>query len=375
MTQASIRAFLSASAAMALLSGCVTPANDTAKDSAAPVARAATSTRLVERDVEAPQVFQATDQALWDGRPSLGGVWVASPVAVDPERVIIRNPGNGKFVIGALFRRERLNPGPALQISSDAAAALGLLAGQPAQVSVTALRREEAAEVPAPDATTPLLDSAEPVETTALAAAAIDRAEAKATTATPTPAAAAAPRSGKSVAPAATAPVTAASLADDAGTTDAPAADAAADTADVIVQPAAEPAPKPRKVPFWKRKKEPEAPLDARIDTASLGAGPTAGTAAPIIPVVAAPLKAATAPALAPGKSGGALQIGIFAVEENARRAVDALAKGGVASRILTEASQGKTFWRVVADPAGNRAATLDKVKAAGFADAYFVGG
>lgn len=122
----------------------------------------ATSVRLVDRDVEAPEVFQTTDLALWDGRPSLGGVWVASPEAQDPERVILRNTENGKFVIGALFRRERDNPGPTLQISSDAAAALGLLAGQPAKVSVTALRREE--NPATTDASKPLLDAAETAE-------------------------------------------------------------------------------------------------------------------------------------------------------------------------------------------------------------------
>lgn len=107
------------------------------------------SVRMVERDVEAPEVFQETAPALWDGRPSLGGVWVAAPGVRDPERVIIRNPANGKFVIGALFKRERNNPGPPLQLSSDAAAELGVLAGQPVQINVTALRRQE---VPDPDA-------------------------------------------------------------------------------------------------------------------------------------------------------------------------------------------------------------------------------
>jgi hypothetical protein len=34
---------------------------------------------LAERDVEAPEVFDVTDAGLWDGRPSLGGVWVAHP--------------------------------------------------------------------------------------------------------------------------------------------------------------------------------------------------------------------------------------------------------------------------------------------------------
>ncbi len=98
--------------------------------------------KLVERDVESPDAFEVNARALWDGRPSLGGVWVAHPDSKQPERVIIRNPANGKFVIGALFRRERANPGPALQLSSDAASALGVLAGQPTTLKVTALRRE-----------------------------------------------------------------------------------------------------------------------------------------------------------------------------------------------------------------------------------------
>ncbi|MFT4621068.1 MAG: rare lipoprotein A [Polaromonas sp.] len=111
---------------------------------------ASTTTRLVERDIEAPEVFQVSEQGLWDGRPSLGGVWVADANVQDPERVIIRNEANGQFVIGALFRRERTSPGPALQVSSDAADALGMLAGAPVQLNVTALRREEV-----PDAQTP----------------------------------------------------------------------------------------------------------------------------------------------------------------------------------------------------------------------------
>lgn len=104
---------------------------------------ASRSVRLVERDVEAPEVFQVTEAGLWDGRPSLGGVWVAHPDVTEPERVIIRNTANGNFVIGALFRREVDTPGPRVQVSSDAAATLGMLAGQPVQLNVTALRREE----------------------------------------------------------------------------------------------------------------------------------------------------------------------------------------------------------------------------------------
>ena len=251
----------------------------------------------MDRDIEAPEVFSAADMALWDGRPSLGGVWVASPDAVDPERVILRNPANGKFVIGALFRRERDNPGPALQISSDAAAALGLLAGQPGKITVTALRREEA-PMAAPDATKPILDAAETVATEALApvagaGAAIAKAEAegkgKKVKKQPQP--------GGPVAPVAPAP---------------------------LADPAAKPAP-------------------------------------------AKPAAAAPAPVAA---GGGVIQIGIFSVEANAKRAVDTLTKAGIPATIRSEKAKGKDFWSVTA--AGG-ADALAKVKAAGFADAYIL--
>ncbi|MCK8482661.1 SPOR domain-containing protein [Aliiroseovarius sp. S2029] len=105
-------------------------------------------TQSGERDVEAPEIFQLAEKGLWDGRPSLGGVWVAHPDAKDPERVIVRNQENGKSVVGALFRREREVPGPRFQVSSDAADALGMLAGAPADLSVTALRKEVIKEEP-----------------------------------------------------------------------------------------------------------------------------------------------------------------------------------------------------------------------------------
>ncbi|MCR9146351.1 MAG: SPOR domain-containing protein [Rhodobacteraceae bacterium] len=155
------------------------------------VTAADNSVKLVERDVEAPDVFQVTDRALWDGRPSLGGVWVAHPDVSEPERVIIRNTANSKFVIGALFRRERETPGPVIQVSSDAAAALDMLAGAPAQLNVTALRREAApdpsteSDTEAQSAIAGALAAPADVEATALdpvstAAAAIDAAEAAA---------------------------------------------------------------------------------------------------------------------------------------------------------------------------------------------------
>ncbi|WP_167647219.1 SPOR domain-containing protein [Mameliella alba] len=143
--------FSSVGAVLLLASGCADgqmPGFLQAKDADGDVvARASTAdSPRAARDVEAPEVFEAKEAGLWDGRPSLGGVWVAHPDAKDPERVIIRNQQNGKFVIGALFRKERETPGPRLQVSSDAAAALGVLAGQPTNLDVVALRREEAPE-------------------------------------------------------------------------------------------------------------------------------------------------------------------------------------------------------------------------------------
>ena len=152
----------------------------------------AQSVKLIERDIEAPEVFQKSEAGLWDGRPSLGGVWVAHPDVIDPERVIIRNESNGKFVIGALFRREREIPGPRFQVSSDAATALNMLAGKPVELNVTALRREEVAEEPepAPESSAEAMAAASEIEATPLdpvsaASAAIDKAEAETAQAEP----------------------------------------------------------------------------------------------------------------------------------------------------------------------------------------------
>jgi len=127
-----------------------------------------TVTNLVERDIEAPDVVNISEAGLWDGRPSLGGIWVAHPDAKDPEKVIIRNPQNRKFVIGALFRREREFSGPSLQLSSDAADALGILAGQPTNVSVVALRRQSVLVEKAENQV--IEESLDPIQQTAVAA-------------------------------------------------------------------------------------------------------------------------------------------------------------------------------------------------------------
>ncbi|SFT51329.1 SPOR domain-containing protein [Sedimentitalea nanhaiensis] len=165
-----------AALAILALTGCDdSPAFLKSVDAAAASGDAATnSTKLVEQDVEAPEVFEATEAALWDGRPSLGGVWVAHPDVTDPQRVLIRNTANNKEVIGALFRRERDIPGPRIQASSDAAEALAMLAGAPVQLSVTALVRTEAAPEPETQDSAP--ESSTGTETVAVATAGIEAA-------------------------------------------------------------------------------------------------------------------------------------------------------------------------------------------------------
>ncbi len=161
----------------------------------AEAAESGSSGEFIEKEVEAPEVFSADETGLWDGRPSLGGIWVAHPDVKEPERVMIRNTTNGKFVVGALFRRERSNPGPRLQLSSDAAAELDILAGSPTELSVVALRKErievappEPEEPDAPEVAAPAEIEETELDPIAAASAAIDAAEP-----TPAPAAAAAP--------------------------------------------------------------------------------------------------------------------------------------------------------------------------------------
>ncbi|MGR3467740.1 MAG: SPOR domain-containing protein [Shimia sp.] len=144
--------------------------------------RGATSTtKLIEREVEAPEIFQMTELGSWDGQPALGGVWVAHPDIKEPDRVIIRNQDNGTFVIGSLFWRQPEGDALPLQVSSEAAAALQMKPGGPATLEITALRRRgddtaedaapvQAAAAPAPSPA-PALEAA-PVETKPLPVAA-----------------------------------------------------------------------------------------------------------------------------------------------------------------------------------------------------------
>ncbi len=112
-----------------------------------PVAAEGETVTIVARDVEAPEVFQETANGLWDGRPTLGGVWASHPRASQPERAIIRNPANGQFVVGTLFPGQPVGANAPFALSSEAARALGIPAGATLPVAVTALRPEKASTV------------------------------------------------------------------------------------------------------------------------------------------------------------------------------------------------------------------------------------
>ena len=93
------RAFAIGAAGLGLAGCSEFPSLNLVNDSAkAAQGQTQTETTLIERDVEAPEVFSVTESGLWDGRPSLGGVWVAHPDVGEPERVILGIVGGLAFL-------------------------------------------------------------------------------------------------------------------------------------------------------------------------------------------------------------------------------------------------------------------------------------
>lgn len=117
----------------------------------------------------APEVFDAKGRAVWDGRRTLRGVWVAHPMAQSARRVRIYNLANGAVVDGALFKRDATAGGSPVLISSDAAAMLGMAPDEEAQLRIVAVKpakkpgRDEVAaeELPEPTSVTTAEPAAE----------------------------------------------------------------------------------------------------------------------------------------------------------------------------------------------------------------------
>ena len=352
----------------ALIAGNSDTADDAVQSANSKTELLPEATGTSQRDVEAPDVFQVTEAGLWDGRPSLGGIWVAHPNAAQPERVLIKNTGNNKSVTGALFRRERNLPGPALQVSSAAAEKLGMLPGAPARLEVVALRREKIETAPAPE------PEAEPVQETANdpAAGATDgESPADSTEKSPekpakrkwwqkkTPENSGAAAAGAAVGVAAAATVVAG--ADTAESS----SNAAAALGDPEVAPPAE-QPKKRK---WWQKKDPNEITETQLD-------PIAGAAAAIEASEPTQVAAAETAKTSSALTKPYIQIGTFGVETNANTAAEKARKNGMAAEVLELKSGGKSVWRVLVGPAATRAerkAILGDMKDLGFADAYVV--
>lgn len=108
----------------------------------------------------APELFEATATALWDGGRTLQGVWVAHPLAGPAGRVRIYNTETDAAVDGVLYKADSTVAGQPMPVSSEAAQALGMAPGDEVGIRIVALSplqgpetapeaRPQAATVPA----------------------------------------------------------------------------------------------------------------------------------------------------------------------------------------------------------------------------------
>ncbi|MGI9394063.1 MAG: SPOR domain-containing protein [Boseongicola sp.] len=338
------RKLVFSAALVAALSGCeegqfLAPASGDESDvTDGPIV--APEARVEVQEIDRPDIFSTQEMALWDGRPSLGGIWVAHPDADSPERVRIENTSSGQTITGALFRRERANPGPRIQLSSDAAAALDVLAGQPTELSIVVIRQEEVVIEPAP---LPVDETNEEAEGETTEDGSLDTTTAVA--AGTAAAAAASPperpgfwqrfRQSLRNEPETGAPVIE------------PATAADASVPEVDIEPL-----------------DPLAAAAAAIDEVEEEAETSAQPA--VEPV-------STVPAL-PGLKNPFVQVGLFSVEANATAAAANLRQGGIVPTISEGANDNRRFWRVIVGPmasATDQAEVLGQVRALGYSDAF----
>ena len=323
--------------------------------------RAPAEARIEIQEVERADIFSASELALWDGRPSLGGLWVAHPDVGDPERVLIRNATNGQSIYGALFRRERNNPGPRIQLSSEAATELGILAGRPTELSIVVVRQQEVTIEPEALALDATPDA--PSDETAIVAVPADAepeqppqrqgffarlfgggTAASATQGDTTPATA-----DGAIAPSVETetldPITTGAAAAIS------AAEASATTSTAVVRP--------------------QRRAVAAATTPEPTPAPVAAPAPAPEPVVAA-VPTPAAPAL----NSPYVQVGLFTVEANASAAATGLRQGGIVPTIVPGTNATGTFWRVLVGPMtspNDQSEILGQVKSLGYADAFLV--
>lgn len=200
----------------------------------------------------APEIFEAKGRAVWDGKRTLQGIWVAHPLAGTARRVRIYNTNNDFAVDGALFKSAAAARSTNVLISSEAAQQLGMDVGKPVDLRIVAVKPADAspavAEAPA---------ASDPEPEVAKAPAASEKAPAKATEpagSDKAPAVAKAPAASDEAPVAATAPV----------------------------EPGPAPAAAPTPVPSARAPAEPEKPAAAPTETAVAAVQPKAETAKPV---------------------------------------------------------------------------------------------
>lgn len=107
---------------------------------AAPVLRSSAGRDSIDASMRsAPEEFQATGLALWDGSQTLPGVWIAHPLARTARRVRITNNETGTRVDAAMFLRDPNLSGPQIFVSSEAAELLGLTPGHGTPIAIDGL--------------------------------------------------------------------------------------------------------------------------------------------------------------------------------------------------------------------------------------------
>jgi cell division septation protein DedD len=275
----------------------------------------------------------------------LGGIWVALPDFEHPTRVVIRNTENGRSVVGVIYRDDLNRPGPKLQVSSDAAVALKMVAGQPAILDIVALvstppptaapqdRAEDSGDAAGSEANRTATDSPSAATTDG------------ATDGTAVAGAVAAGSSGTAIA--------AQSAADDA------AAIAIAETAAAAIS----------------QSQTVDAARADDTDTANTGTGNTGtGNTGQSTADQSPTGNNAPATATAQSPSNPYVQIGLFSIEDNARKIADQLSAKNLPARVTKTNSNDKVYWRVVVGPASDATtlkSNLTQVKQMGFSDAY----
>lgn len=319
------------------------------------------------QEVERADIFSTSELALWDGRPSLGGLWVAHPDVTDPERVRITNATNGQSTFGALFRRERNNPGPRIQLSSDAAGALGILAGQPTELSIVVVRQEEVIIEPAP---LPIeeIDEDPTDDENAVVAAELTDADVDAPEEAPQRQGFFARLFGGGSAAAedetddtdslegAAAPDVETETLDPIATSAAAAIDAAEASSSTLSANA--------------------RPQRRAVAAAAVVATPDPAPAPAAAPAPAPAPEPVAAPAPPPSLNNPFVQVGLFTVEANASAAATGLRQGGIVPTIVPGTNASGTFWRVLVGPMtspDDQSEILSQVKSLGYTDAFLV--